>query len=106
MSTDQFIHCEMSLLDENRSIFVCFVYADNRYLQRRKLWKDLIGISNNIKHLPWLVLGDFNATRYIHEKVGGDTAWSCIKEEFNSVVVEAELDDLKYGGCQFTWANK
>ena len=70
-SSDQFIQCEIQLLDVNKSVFVCFVYADNRYMGRRQLWRDMCNISGSISSVPWLVVGDFNANRYIHEKVGG-----------------------------------
>ena len=105
-SSDQFIFCEVEILDDGITIFVCFVYADNRCIQRRKLWADLQVMSTSVKNAPWLVLGDFNATRYQHEKVGGDLGWPSTKEEFNNALNVAELEDLKYGGCQFTWSNK
>ena len=105
-SSDQFILCEVDILDDCSTIYVCFVYAYNGYIQRRILWDNLKEMSNNLKDVPWLVIGDFNAIRYQFEKVGGDLGWSSMKEEFNSALIEAELDDLKYGGCQFTWSNK
>ena len=71
-SFEQFIQCEIQLLDVNKSFYVYFVYADNRYLGRRQLWRDICDISSSINSFPWLVVGDFNANRYIHEKVGGD----------------------------------
>lgn len=35
--------------------------------------------------------------------VSGDSNWSSCKEEINTCVTISELDDLNYGGCQFTW---
>ncbi|KAL7197307.1 hypothetical protein ACSBR2_019903 [Camellia fascicularis] len=55
---------------------------------------------------PFVVLGDFNAIRYYHEKFGGFSTWSLEKEAFNSYILRSELVDLSYGGCLFTWANK
>mgnify|MGYP003702190703 CR=1 FL=1 len=51
---------------------------------------------------PLSFLGDFNAIRYRFEKIGGSLQWNCEKEVFNSYILNAELVDLSYGGCQFT----
>ena len=52
------------------------------------------------------MLGDFNAIRYGSEKFGGSPVWSSEKEALNSHILQSELEDLSYGGCLFTWANK
>ena len=38
--------------------------------------------------------------------MGGDIGWNDQKGEFNRAILDADLEDLKYGGCQFTWVNK
>ena len=58
-SSDLFILCEVFLLDENRSILVCFVYANNRHVHRKKLWSDLKVIFDSSKNSPcwyWEIL--------------------------------------------------
>ncbi|GMP97184.1 hypothetical protein CsSME_00045547 [Camellia sinensis var. sinensis] len=62
--------------------------------------------NSSSSNTPLVILGDFNAIRFPYEKSGGSTSWSKYKEEFNSCILQAELVDLSYGGCQFTWANK
>ncbi|XP_028111135.1 uncharacterized protein LOC114309562 [Camellia sinensis] len=51
-------------------------------------------------------MGDFNAIRYPHEKIGVSQSWSSAKELFNYSILQAGFDDISYSGCHFTWANK
>ncbi|KAL7215163.1 hypothetical protein ACSBR1_027345 [Camellia fascicularis] len=59
-----------------------------------------------LSKVPLVMLGGFNAIRYGSKKFGGSSVWSSEKEAFNSHILQLELMDLSYGGCQFTWANK
>ncbi|XP_028124903.1 uncharacterized protein LOC114321868 [Camellia sinensis] len=55
---------------------------------------------------PLICLGDFNAVRFSYEKLGGNASWNSSKELFNNMILDADLEDLSYTGCQFTWSNK
>ncbi|KAL7237760.1 hypothetical protein ACSBR2_003959 [Camellia fascicularis] len=55
---------------------------------------------------PLICLGDFNAVRFSYEKLGGNASWNSSKELFNNMILDADLEDLAYTGCQFTWSNK
>ncbi|KAL7161753.1 hypothetical protein ACSBR2_042265 [Camellia fascicularis] len=66
----------------------------------------MVRLSHSQSKSPIIFLCDFNATRFSHEKFGGSQNWSSAKEEFNSLILDSELDDLSYTGCHFTWANK
>ena len=48
-SSDQYVFCEVQLLDINKTIFVNFIYVDNRYLLRRRLWEVREGFEVNWK---------------------------------------------------------
>ncbi|XP_028097019.1 uncharacterized protein LOC114296888 [Camellia sinensis] len=85
---------------------VCFVYAGNKYEVRKDFFEYMVKISQAKSNTPLVILGDFNAIRFPYEKSGGSISWSKDKKEFNSHILQAELVDLSYGGCQFTWANK
>ncbi|XP_028070654.1 uncharacterized protein LOC114273089 [Camellia sinensis] len=85
---------------------VCFVYAENKHEVRKEFFEYMVTISQAQSNTPLVILGDFNAIRFPYEKSGGSVSWSKDKEEFNSRILQAELVDLSYGGCQFTWANK
>lgn len=55
--------------------------------------------------LPWIVLGDFNYTRWHHEKSGGAQPRLCSMSEFNDCIDSCGLDDLHISGSHFTWSN-
>ncbi|GAV83754.1 RVT_1 domain-containing protein, partial [Cephalotus follicularis] len=54
---------------------------------------------------PWLVVGDFNVTRYgnEHSSCSGTTKAML---DFNKAVLAAELEDLMSTGCMYTWNNR
>ncbi|KAI8530014.1 hypothetical protein RHMOL_Rhmol11G0021000 [Rhododendron molle] len=83
--------------------YATFVYGANSYLSRQALWSSLH--QSSTPH-PWVVLGDFNAIRFPNEKSGGSSSWPPYMDEFNDCLFALELDDLKFSGCFFTWANK
>ncbi|GMQ07444.1 hypothetical protein CsSME_00051626 [Camellia sinensis var. sinensis] len=55
---------------------------------------------------PLICLGDFDVVRFSYEKLGGNATWNSSKELFNNMILNADLEDLSYTGCQFTWSNK
>ncbi|XP_058192110.1 uncharacterized protein LOC131309505 [Rhododendron vialii] len=101
--SDQFIHLEVHQNYGGAPFLATFVYGASNYLARQALWSSL----HNLQPFsPWFVLGDFNAIRYPNEKFGGNTSWPPHMNEFNHCLYTLELDDLRYTGCFFTWANK
>ncbi|KAH7866207.1 hypothetical protein Vadar_017075 [Vaccinium darrowii] len=89
----QGIHCLVQTLSGDIKFMATFVYGSNLYLQRQKLWQDLTNWNCSD---PWIVLGDFNATRFQTEKIGGDQLWPSHLEDFNKCIVSNELEDLRY----------
>lgn len=79
------------------------VYAKNSTYARQELWLQITSI---VTDKLWLLLGNFNCIRFIHEKMGGETPNLEALEDFNNCIYEAELKDLKWWGQKFTWWNK
>jgi len=52
---------------------------------------------------PWLVAGDFNAIKDPSDRLGGSDRWIPCFDDFRQCLSMAELDDLRYVGCRFTW---
>ena len=104
--SDQHMLCEINDLSQAKIFKTCFVYAENCSILRKKFLDQMLSLSNLYSDAPLTFLGDFNAIRYSYEKFGGSLLWNSEKEVFNSYILNAELVDLSYGGCQFTWANK
>ena len=62
--SSQVITCAIQI-PETRDKFICSaVYASNCMTERRQIWEELKGTRAAYAHLdlPWIVLGDFNAT--------------------------------------------
>ncbi|XP_028090360.1 uncharacterized protein LOC114290623 [Camellia sinensis] len=104
--SDQFIFCKVHDLTTDYMFKACFVYAGNKHEVRKDFFEYMVKISQAQSNTPLVILGDFNAIRFPYKKSGGSVSWSKDTEEFNSHILQAELVDLSYGGCQFTWANK
>lgn len=81
---------------------VLFVYGSTNQLERRRLWQELTEVQTQI---PWVVLGDFNATLKTEERRGVRSVAGSY-DEFLNCVEELELSDLPYNGCFFTWFNR
>ena len=68
---DQAIQCHVTTLKDNCSFWCSAIYASNNYLDRRGLWHHLLWCEPMAGHNPWFVIGDFNTTRFVNEKIGG-----------------------------------
>lgn len=100
--SSQAIHCQVSIPSGTQFV-ATFVYGSNSYVERTELWNSLNSWRSS---LSWIVLGDFNALRFPSDKVGGDYHWPPHMEDLNKCISHNDLDDLRYTGCHFTWANK
>lgn len=82
------------------------MYADNKHELRLPFFCELQKIATNHASCPSLFLGDFNAVRFSFERLGGKEDWCRANDIFNSTILDSDLEDLCFKGCQFTWSNK
>ena len=54
---------------------------------------------------PWFVMGDFNTTRFVNEKAGGNMMSDTAMTDFHECVFKLELADVPFLGHIFTWMN-
>ncbi|XP_028095113.1 uncharacterized protein LOC114295119 [Camellia sinensis] len=104
--SNQFIFVKVTVFESNFNFFATFVYAENKHELRLSLFCDLKKIAISHANHPSIFLGDFNAVRFSYEKIGGKEGWCSANDTFNNLVLDSELEDLCYNGCQFTWSNK
>ncbi|KAK1313493.1 hypothetical protein QJS10_CPA06g01305 [Acorus calamus] len=104
--SEQFMHCKItpsnSLLP---SYLLTTVYASNSSADRLSLWEDLENIAATTSSLKWMVGGDFNEVRYVHEKRGGRNPHIRRISNFNNSLEACHLLDLRSIGPSFTWSN-
>lgn len=70
---------------------------------RNYLWEALRFIVQDI-HSPWLVIGDFNAVLYSHERSSGSLGVGNKDKAFRDFVQDVALIDLGFSGLCFTWS--
>ncbi|CAN1148029.1 hypothetical protein LINPERHAP2_LOCUS16220 [Linum perenne] len=84
--------------------YVSFLHAPNDVSERSELWETLSHL-NSDPHVPWLLLGDFNAVIAPHEKQGKHPPRNDSTNAFNDFITNNHLLDMGYRGNMFTWSN-
>ncbi|KAJ8436013.1 hypothetical protein Cgig2_007671 [Carnegiea gigantea] len=98
----QFITMEVKKRGAKPWLFTA-VYANPHVRNRDELWIKLSQFAERVS-IPWMVDGDFNETRSLHERDhGGDNMMRrCAR--FANWIENNGLIDLGYSGLCFTWA--
>ena len=68
-ATDQLMHYKVHQVHTHKICYITFVYGMNTNALRQSLWGDLRRITGQMQ-MAWGVLGDFNATLYLEERLG------------------------------------
>ncbi|GJS72425.1 hypothetical protein Tco_0705266 [Tanacetum coccineum] len=103
---DQAVHSRLWLKKEKKEIFCTFVYAHNKYNQRRDLWNALCLHKVFVNNRPWCLLGDFNATLHLSESTASSSCIDIAMREFKDCVNNIEVLDVQNTGLHFTWNQK
>ena len=98
--------CHITALKDNYSFWCSVVYASNNYIDRRVLWRHLLWCEPLVGHNPWMVIGDFNTTRFVNEKSGGNMMNDTAMNDFHECLFSLELADVPFSGPIFTWMNR
>ena len=103
---DQAILCQVTALKDNYSFWCSAIYASNNYIDRRVLWRHLLWCEPMVGHNLWFVVGDFNTTRFVNEKIGGNMMYDNAMSDFHECLFNLELADTPFLGPIFTWMNR
>ena len=103
---DQAIHTRVWIKLERKEVFCSFVYAHNKYTQRRSLWKSLDEFHQYVHNRPWSIMGDFNASLFLEESTASGSKVDIAMREFRECVNMIEVSDVQRTGLQFTWNQK
>ncbi|XP_021979680.1 uncharacterized protein LOC110875789 [Helianthus annuus] len=104
--SDQVIHAQLWSKTGNTSVFGSFVYAKNKYQDRRALWENLCGHAILCRDKPWFVMGDFNSALHMEDSLFGTSIQTIGMREFYDCVKNSDLLDVKGHGMQYTWNQK
>ncbi|GAV74067.1 Exo_endo_phos domain-containing protein [Cephalotus follicularis] len=95
-----------SLIIGKSVFYVSIVYDSCDYRDRRNLWENLIHHSSRFSGRPWVILGDFNVSRFPMEHSGIRPMLSKSTVEFNQCIRKCKIEDLQQTGHLFSWSNK
>ncbi|XP_058784644.1 uncharacterized protein LOC131659472 [Vicia villosa] len=104
-SSSQFIHCSVYAIDGSFNYWMTAIYAHNKLIHRKKLWKDLEDIDKN-QTGPWCTVGDFNNVMSSQDRIGGNTVTETEYEDLNIMVENTGLGEMDSKGEFYTWTNK
>ncbi|XP_021979576.1 uncharacterized protein LOC110875680 [Helianthus annuus] len=104
--SDQVLHVQVHLKSEDKILFYSFVYAENKYKDRRALWDNLCKHKCFVHDRPWVVLGDFNTALSLDDCLVGPSTIPIGMREFYDCVQHNQLIDVKGHGLRFTWNQK
>ncbi|XP_074318764.1 uncharacterized protein LOC141655591 [Silene latifolia] len=79
------------------------IYASPVYAKKEELWRELEAFARTHDR-PWLIMGDFNDTRYLHERNGNSEGMRRRCNKFNAWCESNNWIDLDYSGPDYTWS--
>ncbi|GAV92230.1 hypothetical protein CFOL_v3_35611, partial [Cephalotus follicularis] len=83
---------------------ISFVYGLCDRNGRQSLWRELTHCEDLFRAEPWVILGDFNVTRFGTEYTSSRVVTKA-KHDLNKAVQTAELEDLRSSSLFYTWSN-
>ncbi|GAV88870.1 Exo_endo_phos domain-containing protein/DUF4283 domain-containing protein/zf-CCHC_4 domain-containing protein, partial [Cephalotus follicularis] len=83
-----------SLIIGKTVFYVSFMYGSCDYREMRNLWENLIHHSSCFSSRPWVILGDFNVSRFPREHSGDRPLFSKAMVEFDQCIRKCEVEDL------------
>ena len=104
--SDQVIHSQVFLKDVKKTVMCSFIYAHNRYDQRRVLWDNLRMHKAFVHSQPWCIMGDFNAALSLQDFSMGCSTIDIAMREFKDCVEDIGVSDVNQIGLHFTWNQK
>jgi hypothetical protein len=93
--SDQVIHMKLVFKNDKRVMFCSIVYANNYYMNRRILWRDLMCHKTIVKDDPWVIMGDFNTTLSADDSSCGSSKMDIGMHEFRECIESLEVMDVK-----------
>ena len=108
--SSQVITCAVQSHETGEQFICSAAYASNSEMERRIMWDELRGTQAAYQYLdlPWIVIGDFNATLSTreHSRGGGAPSSQLGMRYFQELVGDCNLTDMASTGALFTWWNK
>ncbi|XP_021715352.1 uncharacterized protein LOC110683313 [Chenopodium quinoa] len=99
---NQYITMNIHRVGEESWYFTA-IYASPDPLKRSDLWRELKDFAAT-HNKPWMLAGDFNDTRFAHERSSSCPETTRRTAEFNEWVEDMDFLEIEFGGPNHTWA--
>ncbi|KAH7853634.1 hypothetical protein Vadar_004941 [Vaccinium darrowii] len=103
-SSDQMVMLAVEM--DLKKFVVSVIYGHNQASARQQLWDDIKAVSSLVGTSPWILLGDFNAIRWHHEKSDCTHFDVNAANDFNRCLDAIGMEELNSSGLLYTWSNK
>ncbi|XP_071739552.1 uncharacterized protein [Rutidosis leptorrhynchoides] len=101
--TAQVMHCYVHLVNDNKRFYISVVYANNYYIHRRDLWRDLCMHNLFVGNHSWVAMGDFNTALDLDDSTAGGSTVTLAMREFRDCVEQINMSDVNHSGFRYTW---
>ncbi|XP_021732888.1 uncharacterized protein LOC110699669 [Chenopodium quinoa] len=101
---EQFIHFSVLSKDLSTQIQLTIIYGFHSIHDRLPMWEGIRNIS--IQHFPWLCAGDFNSVLNTSDRLHGTDVTDYETRDFQSLVDDLDLTEVKRKGAFYSWSNK
>ncbi|XP_021765919.1 uncharacterized protein LOC110730423 [Chenopodium quinoa] len=103
-SGGEFIHCSVLSKDLSTQIHLTVIYGLHSIHDRLPMWEGIRNIY--IKHYPWLFAGEFNSVLHTSDRLHGTDVTDYETRDFQSLVDDLDLIEVKSKGAFYSWSNK
>lgn len=100
---DRFLHCQLYDLG-SKKLFLCNIPLSTGKEYQLSIWQLLTTLRPSTDE-PWLLMGDFNCSLSLQEKLGGIHRTTRYMTQFMHFLNQAQLLSLPCSGNSFTWCN-
>lgn len=101
----RFIASNITLLNENISFIIIFIYAPPKSQHKADFWDEIFEYVNSLTS-PFVILGDFNEISCEQDKLGGAPFNSNRLNVMKNVLTQIPCCELPYMGSRYTWRKK
>ena len=103
-SSSQSITC--SIVEDSKQFYFSAIYGANDGIERRRLWRSLSSLNDNMGNEPWIIAGDFNVIAHPSESSNTHQEFTVDIREFISCLTQIAVLDHPYAETMLTWSNQ
>ncbi|XP_075111394.1 uncharacterized protein LOC142181775 [Nicotiana tabacum] len=100
-----FLHCHVKERQGPLDCIVTVIYGFNAIEHREAMWQGLKQVALGV-HVPWLIIGDFNAMLLPQYRIFGNPVTYAEIKAYSEYVTDLLLSELQWKDEYYIWSNK